>query len=122
MKLTAALVSALLLTAAPAFAQTQRSMNEDAARHHRTADAALNAQYQSLSRSLSPRSRELLRQAERQWITYRDAECRFRASAVAGGSAYPMVLDECLANLITDRTRQLRDLAHCPEGDLSCPR
>jgi len=115
-----ALVAALAF-APLADAQTQRTLNAQAAQRHRAADVQLNAQYQVLIRSLSPRSQTLLRQSERNWIAFRDSECAFRASGVQGGSAYPMVYDECMATMIRDRTQQLRDIAHCEEGDLSCP-
>lgn len=116
------ILPALLLATQPASAQTQSQLNAQAAARHRAADAALNAQYQSLLRSLSPQSRELLRQSERAWITFRDAECRLRASGVQGGSVFPMIYSECAAELIRERTRQLHDMATCEEGDLSCPR
>lgn len=108
--------------AAPARAQSQTAMNAAATRDARGVDAALNAQYAATMRKLSNPSRVLLRNAQRSWIGFRDQECKFEASGVQGGSAYPMVYSACLSRLTVERTRQLRDKGRCQEGDLSCPR
>ena len=103
-------------------AQSQATMNANAAQELQRADRALNSQYTTTMGRLSPASRTLLRTAQRTWISFRDQQCRFEASGVQGGSAYPMVHSTCLARLTTERTRQLRTLSQCQEGDLSCPR
>ena len=108
--------------ASSASAQSQATMNANAAQGLQRADRALNSQYTTTMGRLSPASRTLLRTAQRTWISFRDQQCRFEASGVQGGSAYPMVHSTCLARLTTERTRQLRTLSQCQEGDLSCPR
>ncbi|GAW41603.1 hypothetical protein SH203_02012 [Brevundimonas sp. SH203] len=108
--------------ASSASAQSQATMNANAAQALQRADSALNSQYTATMARLSPASRTLLRTAQRTWISFRDQQCRFEASGVQGGSAYPMVHSTCLAQLTTERTQQLRNLAQCKEGDLSCPR
>jgi uncharacterized protein YecT (DUF1311 family) len=110
------------LPPAPVLAQTQFAMNASAASAARAADRALNAQYKAASAKLSPASRLLLRNAQRSWIAFRDAQCKFEISGVQGGSAYLMVEANCLKELSQRRTRQLRKVAGCEEGDLSCPR
>ena len=97
-------------------------LNANAAQDMQRADRALNTQYAATMGRLSPASRTLLRTAQRTWISFRDQQCRFEASGVQGGSAYPMVHSTCIARLTTERTRQLRALSQCQEGDLSCPR
>lgn len=114
--------TATALAASGAVAQTQSALNATAAQNLRRADQALNAQYTTTTGRLSTPSRTLLRDAQRAWITFRDQQCRYEASAVQGGSAYPMVQSDCLARLTVERTRDLRRMAQCEEGDLSCPR
>jgi uncharacterized protein YecT (DUF1311 family) len=106
----------------PAAAQTQTDMNAAAAQGAKAADQALNAQYKATSGKLSAGSRTLLRNAQRSWIGFRDQECKYESSGVQGGSAYPMVYSGCLKRLTDERTRQLKALGQCQEGDLSCPR
>lgn len=116
----AALTIGAMATAASA--QTQQSLNATAAQEAQRADAALNTQYRTTISGLSPASRTLLRDAQRAWIGFRDQQCRYESSAVRGGSAYPMVQSGCVARMTTERTRELRRLAQCEEGDLACPR
>ncbi|MFC5345276.1 lysozyme inhibitor LprI family protein [Brevundimonas staleyi] len=110
------------LLASAATAQTQSQLNATAAREQQAADRALNSQYTATMNQLSPSSRTLLRNAQRAWITFRDQQCRYESSAVQGGSAQPMVLSGCIARLSNERTRELRRLGQCEEGDLACPR
>jgi uncharacterized protein YecT (DUF1311 family) len=112
----------LILAASPAFAQSQSAMNADAAKSAAAADRRLNTQYAATMAKLSVPSRTLLRNAQRSWIGFRDLQCKFEASAVQGGSAYPMVQSGCLARLTDERTRQLAAYGTCQEGDLACPR
>lgn len=113
---------ACILAGAPAAAQTQAATNASAARDARAADQALNARYKAASARLSPASRLLLRNAQRSWIAFRDAQCTFETSGVRGGSAYPMVKASCLKELTQQRIRQLSKITACEEGDLACPR
>lgn len=106
----------------PALAQSQSSMNGAAGRGAQAADRTLNEQYRVTMARLSPASRSLLRDAQRSWIGFRDQQCKFEASGVRGGSAYPMVYGGCMARLSQDRTRQLKAAQQCQEGDLACPR
>ena len=103
-------------------AQSQTALNTSAAQNLRRADQALNAQYTATTAALSTPSRPLLRDAQRAWITFRDQQCRYESSAVRGGSAFAMVQSDCLARLTVERTADLRRMAQCEEGDLSCPR
>jgi uncharacterized protein YecT (DUF1311 family) len=120
--IAALLIAAQGLATAPLLAQTQSAMNTAATGQAKAADAALNAQYKATAARLSPANRLLLRDAQRSWISFRDQQCRFETAGVKGGSAFPLVQAGCLRKLSEDRTRQLRSLAQCPEGDLSCPR
>ncbi len=110
------------LAIVPVAAQTQSAANLSAAGEARVADQALNAEYRTASARLSPASRLLLRTAQRSWIAFRDSQCKFETSGVRGGSARAMVEARCLKELSQQRTRQLRKIAACEEGDLACPR
>ncbi|WP_427025076.1 lysozyme inhibitor LprI family protein [Aureimonas ureilytica] len=126
-----ALVLALaLLSSVPAAhaldcegAADQTSLNLCAGRAYSEADRRLNELYRDLKARLKGDPNRLghLTSAQRAWIGFRDLECEFRASAVQGGSAQPMVKADCLRDLTERRIEALRVYAHCPEGDLGCP-
>ena len=83
--------------------QTQMEMNMCAGQRYEALDAQLNKVYRKLERSPE------LVAAEKAWIAFRDAQCKFEASAVAGGSMQPMVYADCLSSLTEDRIGQLQD-------------
>lgn len=121
----AGLVSSTSLAATDCMqtAQTQTAMTQCAGQQYKQADARLNRQYRELTSRLAgqPKQKDQLVSAQRRWLAFRDAECRFKASTVAGGSAQPMVRLQCLARLTADRNTQLHYYLHCQEGDMSCP-
>jgi uncharacterized protein YecT (DUF1311 family) len=100
--------------------QTDLNLCYDKARQ--AADAELGRRYGQLLARLagSPKAKDLLREAERAWIRYRDADCAFVASGTAGGSAQPMVLAGCVADMTRQRIDRLGSQLKCEEGDLSC--
>lgn len=103
---------------------TQAELNECSAQAYQMSDDELNEAYQALVGQLSnnTRSLEKLRDAQRAWIDFRDAECAYVSSVVEGGSAQSMVRNGCLEALTASRAEALREHADCEEGDLSCPR
>jgi uncharacterized protein YecT (DUF1311 family) len=116
-------VPALIVAGAtPAGSQTQTEMTAAAGAKAASAERALNTQYRSTIEALSPGSKTKLRNAQRAWIVFRDAECGFESSGVEDGSAYPMVRAACMERMATERSRQLKARTSCQEGDLSCPR
>ena len=50
-----------------------------------------------------------------------DAECKFSASGVAGGSVYPLIYNNCITSVTKTRTEALKQYLKCEEGDMSCP-
>ena len=91
--LTSALI-AIMLPAAQADecmdnAEDQAAMTQCAAQAYQASDAELNGLFHEMRQRLGDDAdtRHLLRDAERAWVAFRDAECAFAASAVAGGSA-----------------------------------
>ena len=123
--------AAALLLAAGAQAQvlkcdqasTQTDMNLCADQAYRKSDADLNAAYKEVTERLKDSKAALtqLQTAQKAWLFFRDAECAFSSAGVTGGSAYPMVLSQCLDKLTQARTKELRAYLACEEGDTSCP-
>jgi uncharacterized protein YecT (DUF1311 family) len=102
-------------------AQTQLDMNFCAERDFERADAELNRVYRQAidgarqddggisAGDHRPTAQAVLREAQRAWVTFRDAQCTFEGYAEArGGSMEPMVEALCRARLTRERTAQLR--------------
>ena len=103
--------------------ESQAGMDICAGADFQVSDAKLNADYAEVIKRLSDDAdaRKLLQEAQRAWIAFRDAECKFSSSGVDGGSAYPMVYAMCLQGLTDERVVQLGAYLKCEEGDMSCP-
>ena len=98
------------LPAECATATSQTAINACAARGYRQADSALTQEYQhALSTSTGARQ-TALRNAQRAWVAYRDAHCRYATIGFAGRSAEAM-RSLCLASLTRGRTRELEQSA-----------
>ncbi|MHC8387462.1 lysozyme inhibitor LprI family protein [Pseudomonas sp. MDT2-39-1] len=104
-------------------ATNQATMNQCAAQQHKAADKELNALYQQITNRLksNPDSKKLLLGAQRSWIAFRDAECKFSASAVEGGSVYPLIYSNCVTELTKARVETFKNYLKCQEGDMGCP-
>lgn len=104
-------------------ASDQATMNQCASQENKAADKELNAVYQQITARLkdNPESKKLLVSAQKAWIGFRDAECKFSASGVDGGSVYPLILNNCIAGVTKLRTEALKQYLKCEEGDMSCP-
>ena len=79
----------------------QMELGECAAIESKKADAALNAVYRKLEKTPE------LVAAQRLWIAYRDAECKYQSSRYEGGTIAPMIYSNCLTTLTTQRTEIL---------------
>ena len=103
----------------------QATLNQCAERDRAAADRALNQVYQQVVQRLSGPDlqdrRKALVAAQRAWVAFRDAQCRFDTVAVDGGSASGMVSAGCLTGLTQARTARLKTYLACQEGDMSCP-
>ena len=73
-------------------------------------DASLNANYSAALRQVDLQQRDPLRQAQRLWIQYRDANCRFYG--MREGSLRQIQAAECLRSMTADRSRELKDLGN----------
>jgi uncharacterized protein YecT (DUF1311 family) len=105
----------LLMAAAPAAArggcdnaQDQNTMNRCAEDDYARADAELNRVYKQVMNGLDTQSEQLLKAAQRDWIAFRDDECKYENVQNEGGSIYPLVYNGCLTTLTKARTKQLQ--------------
>jgi uncharacterized protein YecT (DUF1311 family) len=125
--LSSALLISLGLLAMPlwandcANAMDQASLNQCAATDYATQDKRLNQLYGDYRKRLDDGQKQQLKEVQLAWIKFRDLACAFESAAVAGGSAYPMVLKGCLTQKTAVRVKELEQLTVCEEGDLSCP-
>jgi uncharacterized protein YecT (DUF1311 family) len=99
----------------------QMDMNACARIDFERADAELNRVYREevtgaqqadreIDRSFDrrPGAEAVLREAQRAWVTFRDAQCTYEGYGEArGGSMEPMVVDGCRARITRERTAQL---------------
>jgi len=100
---------------------TQLDMNLCAAEDYKRADAALNAQWSVTATVMKAQDEvagasgdgrpgyfQALLGAQRAWLAFRDAQCRIEGYAMRGGSAEPMAVSACLADVTRARTAQLK--------------
>lgn len=96
----------------------QQEMNACAEQDWMDADADLNAAYAEAMAVMKGYDADLpksergaeanLRNAQRAWITYRDAACAAEGYAMHGGSAEPLLIYGCRARLTAQRAEDLR--------------
>lgn len=132
MLLGLAMLAAAALPGAPARAatphahcsrdDTQLQLDERYDKFYRSVDAELNDTYRKLAAKLAKDAdtMSLLKKAERAWIAYRDAECKFEINQTKGGSIYPLEWSNCLADKTIAHIKVLARQLHCPEGDPTC--
>lgn len=76
--------------------------------HYTQVDGKLNEVYQQLMAQLNQTRQTKLREAQRSWIQFRDKQAEFAASAVEGGSMYPLVYLSALASMTEKRVNDLK--------------
>lgn len=106
----------------------QQAMNMCAHREFLIADGKLNAQWKLTRSEMKRRDAQWdeaggpdwderpgyfasLLEAQRAWLTYRDAHCRSGGYVARGGSLEPLLVSTCKTTLTEARTAQLRELA-----------
>lgn len=102
-------------------ATTQADMDQCGSQALNKADAELNQTYIDYRNRLNKAQQNQIRDVQLAWIKYRDLSCKY-ASSSTGGSAHGMALQSCLTQKTQERTKELKALASCPEGDITCPR
>ncbi len=91
------------------FAQTQLEMNETANAKYKKADVELNKVYKQLMSILDQNEKQLLIQAEKDWMKFRDSHCKFDASQYEGGSIQPLIYSTCLEELTRKRIAEIKE-------------
>lgn len=134
--LSSTLTLAIVILAAPltsgparaaadcANAQDQTTMNQCAGKDFTAADKKLNDAYRQIEGRLKDNaaSKKLLVDAQRAWVAFRDAECKFQGGPIdQAGTIYPMVVANCQTSLTNDRLSDFKTYLNCPEGDINCP-
>jgi uncharacterized protein YecT (DUF1311 family) len=105
----AALLISLPVLVSQIHAQTQTSMNAQARAEFERADAELNKAYEALLAKLpDSESKEKLKQSQRAWLAFRDAEAAFAADQVRRGSMAPTLRYETMTELTQQRIKQLK--------------
>jgi len=74
-------------------------------------DTRLNVVYGTLMHALA--KPQGLQSAQRTWIGFRDAECKFRNEAMQDGSGYNFSMDLCLMQLTEERITALEAVTPC---------
>lgn len=98
----------------------QQGMNYCALLDFQKADAELNAAWKDTFPKIKAHDQEVdedlkgwgknTLDAQRAWITYRDAHCTSEGFKFRGGSMERLIYNSCRANLTRQRTRQIRNL------------
>ncbi|RYH01300.1 DUF1311 domain-containing protein [Salipiger sp. IMCC34102] len=89
--------------------QTQTDMNICAAEAAARADDLLNAEWRVTQSFAKARGLgEVLLEAQRAWLGFRDAQCAAEAARYDGGSLQPLVHANCIERLTLRRTDDLR--------------
>jgi uncharacterized protein YecT (DUF1311 family) len=89
-------------------AQTQTEMNQTAHADFEKADAELNKVYKQLIMVLNKEEKQLLIQAQKDWIKFRDSHCGFEAEEFEGGSMQPLIYSGCLTERTNNRIEDLK--------------
>jgi uncharacterized protein YecT (DUF1311 family) len=99
----------LLIPVAEIHAQTQAAMNAPARADFEKADAELNKTYEALLAKLpDTEGKKKLKQSQRVWLTFRDAEVAFVVDEVRGGSMAPTIRYATMTELTEQRIKQLK--------------
>jgi len=101
-------------------ASTQTDMNLCAHEEAEKANAGLNEVFKKLMAKVSPAGQPKLRLAKEAWTVYRALQCEFNTFGSSTGSAHPIAISECYADMTRDYIKVLREQLDCVEGDLSC--
>ena len=102
-----AVLFSLLVPVAQMHAQTQAAMNAEAWADFKKADAELNKTYEAILAKLpDAQSKELLKQSQRAWLVFRDAEAAFAAGP--RGTMAPTIRYATMTELTEQRIKRLK--------------
>jgi len=95
-------------------ALTTAEMRECANSRYARADTELNQVYKQLSSQLDPERRDLLRDAQRAWVEFRNKNATFVASDAQGGTLYPVLEISERAAMTERRVQELKQRLQQP--------
>lgn len=72
-------------------------------------DKRLNAAYQTLLKAVTDKRKTQLREVQRKWVAYRDANCAYYDDASLGQAAR-LAANECALTATADRALELENL------------
>lgn len=75
---------------------------------YEAADVRLNEVYRTALAGLGDRETEMLREAQRAWVRFRDTECSFQRALWQGGTGAGYAEFECLRQLTLRRAEDLQ--------------
>ena len=105
----AALLILVFIPVSQIHAQTQAEMNAQARKDFERVDAELNSTYAALVAKLpDAESKRKLKESQRAWIAFRDAEAAFAADQARGGSMAPTIRYGTMTELTQQRLSQLK--------------
>jgi uncharacterized protein YecT (DUF1311 family) len=97
-----------------------RQLDQCAGAAFNAVDARLDALYRAMKAKYDAPNRALFEAAQKSWLAWRDAECRYETNGTAGGSINSMMQTKCRIAKTEARIKELDAQLHCEEGDLSC--
>lgn len=86
------------------------AMHECIGSETKVQDVKLNANYKALVSKLSTERKNELLEAQRAWIKFRDANCKFYADP-DGGSMAGILASDCYLQATAERAKELESLA-----------
>lgn len=86
---------------------SNRQLVETAYEEFAAADTKMNAAYQQLLGVMDDDGKAALKEAQRKWLAWRDAQAQFDAHALKGGKLFQMEVNGSLAQTTKKRTAQL---------------
>jgi len=103
------IVPLVALPTSHANAQSQAEMNRQAAKDFEKVDAELNSAYAALMAKLpDAESKQKLKESQRAWLAFRNAEAAFQADGERGGSMAPLIYSTTASELTQARIEALR--------------
>ena len=100
---------ALFILVVPGLAQTQAAMNTQTRTKFEQVDAELNKTYEALLKKLpEAEGKQKLKESQRAWLAFRDAEAAFASDQARGGSMAPTIRYATMTELTQQRIKQLK--------------
>ena len=103
-------LAAVVFSFAPAEAQTQAEMNNQASAEFTRIDRELNKLYPQLLAKLDAEGQEKLKVSQHAWVAFRDAQAEVDADTSRGGTMAPLLRATSRTQTTRDRIEQLRGL------------